>query len=44
LIFVFSDELKTTNPRIGYTELNQKLTYYGETGAECWIAEYRINA
>jgi len=44
LNFKFSDELKQKNPDITYTNLNDDITFYGRTGTECWISEYRLNA
>ncbi|CAK5078779.1 unnamed protein product [Meloidogyne enterolobii] len=38
------DELKQKNPDITYTNLNDDITFYGRTGTECWISEYRLNA
>ena len=39
-----SDTLRRQNPNMGMTALNQALSFYAQTGGECWLSEYRVNA
>lgn len=40
----FSDELKRENPHVQMQHLNERVSFYDQSGTECWIAEYRVNA